>query len=195
MPTSHSNQINKIVQIIRTVNPQKLLDIGMGFGKYGFLAREYLELWDGRERYNDWTRTIDGIEVFEDYVTGLQRLIYSQILIGNAIDILPNLTEHYDLTLLIDVLEHFGKEDGIKLLKECIEHSDNILISVPNDIGNQGDAFDNIYETHRFQWESHHFVEISKDLFFIKGKKSLIAYVGKNYYGVMAALRKAGIAA
>lgn len=189
MPTSHSNQINEIVHIIRMVNPQKLLDIGIGFGKYGFLAREYLELWDGREKYNDWKRKIDGIEIFEDYITDLQRFIYNTIFIGNAIDILPNLKEHYDLILLIDVLEHFNKEDGIKLLKECIEHSDNILISVPNDIGNQKDAFGNIYETHKFQWETKHFTEISKDLFFFKSQKSLMIYIGKNYYILMKRLK------
>jgi len=193
MPTSHPFQINEIVSIIRAVNPQKLLDIGIGFGKYGFLAREYLELWDGRNQYNKWIRTIDGIEIFEPYITALQYYIYDNIFIGDAIEILPILTKHYNLMLLVDVLEHFNKADGIDLLQECIVHSDNILISVPNDIGNQKDAFGNIYETHRFQWEPNHFIEISKDLFFIKGKKSLIIYIGKNYYLVMMNLRKVGM--
>ena len=192
MPTSHPSQINQIISIIRTVNPQKLLDIGIGFGKYGFLAREYLELWDGRDKYDEWARTIDGIEVFENYITDLQRSIYDDIFIGNAIYLLPKLTKRYNLVLLIDVLEHFDKVDGINLLQKCMVRSDNILISVPNDIGNQKVAFGNVYETHRFQWESPHFIEISKSLFFIKTKKSLIIYIGKNYYEVMMALRRTG---
>jgi len=189
MATSHPFQINEIVSIIRAANPKALLDIGVGFGKYGFLAREYLELWDGREKYNEWTRTIDGIEIFPEYITPLQHYIYDNIFIGDAIEILPRLQTHYDLTLLIDTLEHFDKADGIKLLKECLLRSDNILISVPIDIGNQKAAFGNFYETHRFQWETHHFAEVSKGLFFVKNKKSLIIYMGKNYYEVMRKLK------
>ena len=36
----------------RYSNPSSVLDIGTGFGKYGLLCREYLELWDGRENYS-----------------------------------------------------------------------------------------------------------------------------------------------
>ena len=50
MPSSHYFQLNEIVDLIALTNPVKVLDIGVGFGKYGFLAREYLELWkDGGE--------------------------------------------------------------------------------------------------------------------------------------------------
>ena len=62
MPSSAPNQINQIVQLMMIVKPQSLLDIGIGFGKFGFLAREYLELWDRRNKYDDWQRRIDGIE-------------------------------------------------------------------------------------------------------------------------------------
>ena len=33
------------------LKPFSILDIGSGFGKYGVLCREYLELWDGRQEY------------------------------------------------------------------------------------------------------------------------------------------------
>jgi 16S rRNA A1518/A1519 N6-dimethyltransferase RsmA/KsgA/DIM1 with predicted DNA glycosylase/AP lyase activity len=36
MPSSHSNQINEIIKIALAVQPQSVLDIGVGFGKYGF---------------------------------------------------------------------------------------------------------------------------------------------------------------
>ena len=65
VPSSDFNQIGPIVELIVLANPQSVLDVGCGFGKYGVLAREYLELWDGRQRYGDWTRRIDAIEAFE----------------------------------------------------------------------------------------------------------------------------------
>ena len=62
MPSSHHNQVSKILDIIINLNPQSVLDVGVGFGKYGFLCREYLELWDGREEYKKFLRRVDGIQ-------------------------------------------------------------------------------------------------------------------------------------
>ena len=75
MPTSHFYQLNEIVELVTLTNPKSVLDIGIGFGKYGFLLREYLELRDGRNKYNDWKRRIDGIEVFEEYLTPVHHFI------------------------------------------------------------------------------------------------------------------------
>jgi len=119
MPSSHWYQLNEIMELIIFTQPKSILDVGIGFGKYGFLLREYLELYDGREEYNDWKRTIDGIEIFKNYITSLNKMIYDKIYIGDALDILPTLDKKYDLILLVDILEHFDYDDGIRLLKMC----------------------------------------------------------------------------
>jgi len=174
------------MQLIINTNPEKLLDIGVGFGKYGFLSREYLELWDGRQEYNAWKRKIDGIEVFEEYLTPVHDFVYDKIFVGNAIDILPTLDEEYDLVLLIDVLEHFDYDEGLIILKECEKHGRNIIISVPNDIGSQGDSFSNIYETHRFNWKRKHFKKITNKFILPNTGRSLIVYIGENTRDISA---------
>ncbi|MBT3177729.1 MAG: class I SAM-dependent methyltransferase [Desulfobacula sp.] len=181
MPSSHCSQINEIVQLIIDINPEKLLDIGVGFGKYGFLAREYLELWDGRQEYKAWERKIDGIEVFEEYLTPVHDFVYSKIFVGNAIDILPTLDEEYDLILLIDVLEHFDYGEGLTILKECDKLGRNIIISMPKDIGSQSDSFGNIYETHKFQWERKHFNNFTDKFILPDTGRSLIVCIGEGF--------------
>lgn len=156
-----------------------MLDIGVGFGKYGMLAREYLELWDGRQKYNEWKRHIDGIEAFENYITPLHNFIYSNIYIGNASEIVPKLEITYDLILLIDVLEHFEYEDGNRLLSECRQKGKNIILSIPKKMNQQQDSFGNIFETHRFQWTKKHFENIPNK-FFVPNSYSLICYIGQN---------------
>jgi len=195
MPTSHLYQLNEILELIFYTNPSSLLDIGIGFGKYGFLSREYLELWDGREKYNDWTRSIDGIEAYEKYITPIHKLIYDNIYIGNALDIIPKLYKRYDLILIIDVMEHFTYEDGKHLLALCEEKGRNVIISTPRDIGIQENAFDNEFETHRFQWDKKYFSDI-KNLFFIENEFSQILFYGedvvkvKNIYDNMRLYRR-----
>lgn len=178
MPTSHWQQLNEIVGTIISVNPKSMLDIGVGFGKYGMLSREYLELWDGRNKYDDWNRIIDGIEAFKQYKNKLYEFIYNNVYYGNVLDILPNINKQYDLILLIDVLEHFDKSDGKKLLELCMKKSANILIATPHNPSKQEDVFDNEYEEHKSKWTKDDFN--INDTLIIPNRKSLICLIGKD---------------
>lgn len=179
MPTSHRFQLNEIVDLMMQCQPDSVLDIGVGFGKYGFLAREYLELWgENAGDYGQWKKRVDGIEIFETYLRPFHRELYDHIHIGNALDILPGLDQNYDLILLVDVLEHFDYEDGKKLLSLCFQKGKNVLISTPLDIGTQGEAHGNIYETHHFQWEQRH-LKSWGPLLVIPNHQSLICLLGE----------------
>jgi hypothetical protein len=169
------------MELILFTSPESILDVGVGFGKYGFLSREYLELWNGKGKYCDWRIRIDGIEACKDYLTPVHRFIYNDIYIGNAIDILPNLEAKYELILLIDVLEHFEYDQGILLLNQCASIGKNIIVSTPHDIGigNRGNIFGNAFEIHRFQWNKKHF-RMFKNIYFLSNKLSLICYIGEN---------------
>jgi hypothetical protein len=189
MPSSHYFQLNEIVDLISLTDPGKLLDIGVGFGKYGFLAREYLELWNEGGDYLKWQRQIDGIEAFEPYVTPVHKFIYSNIFIGNAIDILPGLKDKYDLILMIDVFEHFSYKDGMKLLGECRKNGRNILISVPVVMSAQEAVFGNEFEMHKYGWKKEDFKDIP-DKFFLNNSKSVICFIGEDSSRIKKILEK-----
>jgi len=180
MPSSHTDQINEIMKLVILTSPKSILDVGIGFGKYGFLSREYLENIDIKKKYNEnWKIQIDGIEVFEEYLNPIQEIIYNNIYRGNALDVLPTIKIRYDLVLLIDVLEHFEYEDGLKVLKQCIKCGRNVLFSTPKDIGKQEKEHGNVFETHRFQWKKKHF-NIFNTKFFLPNEYSLICYIGED---------------
>jgi len=184
VPSSSPYQLNEIAELIMLTQARSVLDVGIGFGKYGFLAREYLELWDGRNRYGDWQRRIDGIEVFPGYVGPLQRAIYDEIHVGDALEILPSLDHRYDLVLLIDVLEHVPEERGVALLDAARRVGRNLVVSTPRDIGHQGEVFDNPHETHHFQWTKRHLHPLGG--FFVPNRRSLIWYGGEDAARVRA---------
>lgn len=179
MPTSHFSQLNEITELIVESDPARVLDIGVGFGKFGVIAREYLELWDGREQYRDWKRVIDGIEAFPAYITPLHEYVYDEIHLGNALDVLPTLTKRYDLILLIDVLEHFSYDEGLELLEKCASAGKNTLISTLVVVEEQEDAFGNPFETHRFQWKQSHLKRFAPG-FFVPNRHSMIYYFGSD---------------
>jgi hypothetical protein len=189
MPSSHYFQLNEIVDLISLTDPGKLLDIGIGFGKYGFLAREYLELWNDIGDYNKWERQIDGIEAFEPYITPVHKFIYNNVFLGNAIEILPDLKDKYDLILMIDVFEHFTYQDGLKLLGECRKKGKNILISVPIEMSAQEAVYGNEFETHKYPWKKTDFKDIH-DKFFLENVRSTICFIGEDSYRIKKILRK-----
>jgi hypothetical protein len=189
MPSSHHLQLNEIVDAIILANPGKLLDIGIGFGKYGFLAREYLELWNENGDYRNWKRQIDGIEAFEPYLTPAHRFIYNTIYTGDALKIIPELKDHYELILMIDVFEHFTFEEGWKLLGECRKKGRNLLISVPLDMSEQDDVFGNPFEKHKYPWKKRDFRTIP-DKYFLANRKSLICLIGEDSKRIGSAINK-----
>ena len=186
MPSSQHQQITKIIDYVLTINPKSVLEIGIGFGKYGLLCREYLEFWKGDVDWQlpvkeNWVRRIDGVEAFDSYINQHQKYIYNNIYNGDALEVFNSIEHQYDLILMIDVLEHFTYENGMKLLKKCLANSQNILVSVPKDIGLQSDVNDNKYEIHRFQFLKKHFKELSVECVFSSGgSSSLIVLLGKN---------------
>jgi len=177
MPSSQYNQINEIIEIITRLRPKHLLDIGPGFGKYGVLAREYLELWDGRNLYADWQHRIDCIEGHDKYITSLHRYIYSNIYTGDATRILPGLETRYDLVLMIDVLEHFDQGEGLKILQYLSQRGSHILVSTPKFVNPQDDVFDNPFEIHRSEWKRKDFNSF-KSRFIFRHHSFLIVLIG-----------------
>jgi rRNA maturation protein Nop10 len=84
---------------------------------------------------------------------------------------------------MIDVLEHFTFEDGLKVLEECRRCGRNILISVPRILSVQDETCGNPYETHRYNWKRKDFSGIA-DKFFIYNVKSTLCYIGEDSHRI-----------
>lgn len=149
MPCSRPSALVHMCNRIIEKNPMSVLDIGIGFGKFGFLAREYTDVRLGR--YFNWQTRIDGIEIFEKYVTPLQQQIYNHIYIGNAIDILPALGK-YDMIICSDMLEHVNENDGVFLLDAIGKKSKFAMIVTPVRVLQQEALYNNEHERHISSW-------------------------------------------
>src|SRR5476649_1888122 len=132
MASSQWRQVSTIVDWVLLLEPSRVLDVGTGFGKYGLLCREYLDVFQGRLRPLEWTARIDGIESFADCITPVHRYVYNRIDNGEALTVLKDLAaESYDLALVVDVLEHLNQQDGSQLLRECRRVAAYTLVSTP----------------------------------------------------------------
>ncbi len=154
MPTSNPNNIVWIIQQIRKINPQKVLDIGVGFGKWGFLCRDYLESTRLRMMPKDWEVVIDGIEPCEKYIGDVQKIIYNTIYNKTVEEMLSD-CHGYDLVLANDILEHLDKPIAWTVLNTLIKQNKFVIITLP--LGDQLNENKEIhdeypYERHRSIW-------------------------------------------
>lgn len=130
----------------------KILDVGIGFGKWGFLIRDLFDVLNAQNfSKSDWKIDITGVEVFPKYITPIQKIIYNKIIKKNISEALDEL-ENYDLIIMGDIIEHFEKKDSHELLRNLFRCSENIIVSTPFDYKPQGGYAGNKYEIHKSGW-------------------------------------------
>lgn len=123
MPTSPYAHLYSLVVYLDSLRPKSILDVGLGNGKLGFIARDLLDVMLGKRYHkSEWQLKIDGIEVFRDYIQDHQRAIYNEIYIGDASEIIDQLGQ-YDVIIMGDVLEHFDKQKGMAFMDKCFSHA------------------------------------------------------------------------
>ncbi|MCC6866024.1 MAG: class I SAM-dependent methyltransferase [Ignavibacteria bacterium] len=160
MGTSNWQNISYNIELIRKIDPKSILDIGVGFGRWGILFREFLEIWEGSKYNGNWERVIDGVEIFPGYIKDYHKFFYSNIIIDNALDYLRSYSGKYDLINLGDVIEHFTKREGEELINLAIEKGKVALINIP--IGKywaQEGTEENPHEAHKSIWYNNDFTK------------------------------------
>src|SRR6266496_400979 len=162
MPSSRPNTIPTVVHLVQQLKPQSILDVGVGFGKWGHLFREYTDILEAEHdpaRYEreHWRVRIDGIEGHPAYLTAMHEYLYNQIHLGDAALVLPKLG-NYDLIFLGDILEHFEKEAGMRLLSDAFARANQaVLATTPKFETEQPDLCGNELERHHSLWSEEDF--------------------------------------
>lgn len=159
MPVSTSGHISHCVMLILNCAPRSVLDVGCGFGLWGFLCRMYLDVMPERVQPRDWKIRVDGLELFEPYIQAHQRALYDSIFIADIREAAPAL-ECYDLIIAGDVIEHLDKDDGKTVLRVLYEKARKaLLVNIPlGDGWDHGEVHGNPGEVHRSRWEYEDFV-------------------------------------
>jgi|ETNvirnome_6_100_1030635.scaffolds.fasta_scaffold03223_7 2-polyprenyl-3-methyl-5-hydroxy-6-metoxy-1,4-benzoquinol methylase len=137
MGTSRPYYLSNMCSSIIKWQPKSVLDIGVGFGKNGFLCREYTDIWHGRYGKENRRTLIHGVEIFEHYIERHHKEIYDEIFIGNIVEII-NSVNKYDIIIATDVIEHLKKEEAVEVLSKIKEKSHHAIVTIPINVGTRG---------------------------------------------------------
>jgi hypothetical protein len=184
VPSSRPNIIPTVIHLVRQLKPGSILDVGVGFGKWGHLFREYTDINQAEQdssRYErkNWQVKIDGIEGHAAYLTEMHRYLYNQIYVGNACEIINELPP-YDLIFMGDIIEHLEMETGIQLLGAAVEKSRKaVIVSTPRYETAQTDLCANELERHRSLWSAKDFRRFTGAIVTIIDRDTLLAVLPK----------------
>lgn len=165
MPVSTSAHISHCLSRIIELQPGSVLDVGCGFGLWGFLCREYVDVWNGRVQPQEWTTRIDGIELFAPYIQAHHRALYSSIRIADIREAVATLDD-YDLIIAGDVIEHLEKAEGEAVIEALYGHARRaLLVNIPLGSGwDHPEQYGNPGELHRSQWDVKDFLAYPHEL-------------------------------
>jgi len=181
MPSSTWVHSGTVQDIAWKYQPKTVLDIGVGFGRWGFLIRELLDIFRGRYNKEDWQTRIVGVEIWPKYIREHHKYLYDKIYIGDVRDYLKTCNESFDLIVAGDVIEHFEKEDGLKLIESLrLIVNKCLVVCIPlGDKYPQKEVKGNKAERHLSVWEDKDF-----DQFGVIAKLIIKERIKKRPYGV-----------
>jgi Methyltransferase domain len=146
MPDSANEHLPQLKTLLEKLRPQRILDVGMGRGSYGWWLRNEARFIGHLTGIEIWAPYVEG----PDAIAGGNRGYYDVIHVGDIRHSLDYVNElKPDLIFAFDVLEHLKEDDAVKVLRALQRASrQGVLVSCPNIPYPQGEHYGNPHEAH-----------------------------------------------
>lgn len=134
--------LTPVANLLVQADPKNVLDVGIGFGNYGMIARAFLDVWRGRLFKDKWKTIINGIEYYKEFETPLYNFIYNHIFWGDALEVIPKLGK-YEAVMLMHIIEHMEKKQSLEFISLVEKHCTKLIV-----IGTPSTFFSTGYPTY-----------------------------------------------
>lgn len=148
-----------VIHFATAARPQRVLDVGVGMGAFGFMLRQYLDVVHERVAKPDWKIHIEGAEIFAGYENPIWSYAYDKVHMGDIRELLTGLGE-FDVIICSDVLEHFPRDEARSLSSAFLKQAPILIATTPIGEYPQGAWGGNEAETHHCVLDRHDFPDL-----------------------------------
>lgn len=149
MPIGSYSLVPYIAHDLASHRPRRVLDLGVGFGFYGGVVRQWLDFGAA-----PWSTYLVGVEAWGKYANPMWDL-YDLLVVDTIQGYLQRHLETFDWILLTDVIEHFTRDEGAQILLQIrgrLSPGGRFVVGTPGRFFEQGAVHGNAHETHRSIW-------------------------------------------
>jgi len=93
-----------------------------------------------------------GVEILEPYRNPIWSFAYDEVHVCDVETLLDKGGERYDLILCCDVIEHFDKDSGRRVLGKMLQRAKAVIIVSPIGHYPQEAIYGNAHEAHKSEW-------------------------------------------
>ncbi len=157
MPIGSYSLVPYVADRLWKDRPRRVLDLGIGMGMYGAAVRQWVDLG-----VQPWTTYLVGVEACAEYRNPLWDL-YNLVVVDTIQNYLAKNTEPFDFVIFSDVIEHFVKDEGtrlIRMIQPIISPGGHLLVGTPAIFEEQGAVHGNEFERHRSLWAASDLAEL-----------------------------------
>jgi SAM-dependent methyltransferase len=142
---------------LAVTRPGRVLDLGIGFGLYGAVVRQWSDL--GTWPAKTWLVGVEGFAAYRNPAWDL----YNLVVVDSIENYLARASDLFDCILLTDVIEHFPKETGLAVVQgaqRLLERGGSLFVGTPALFCPQEAVYGNEFERHRSVWTAADFVAL-----------------------------------
>lgn len=136
----------------QSISDLAILDLGIGFGFYGATIRQWFDA--GVKPYRSYLMGVEGFGQYRSACWGLYDYVH-QTTIQAYLSMPLSQTDRFDTILLMDVIEHFEKEEGqrvVEQIKARLKPNGLFFVATPGIWCEQGAVYGNELERHLSLW-------------------------------------------
>lgn len=157
MPIGCYSLVPEIASRLCARQPLRILDVGIGFGMYGAVVRQWVD-----NGVMAWQRYLVGVEAWGRYRNPVWDL-YNLVIVDTIQGYLAKQPETFDFILMTDLIEHLDREEAlwvVERLQSPITPGGTFIIGTPAIFCEQGAVHGNEFERHRSLWTADELCEL-----------------------------------
>lgn len=115
------------IEAVTELAPLRVLDVGVGLGRWGMLVRDFCEESSVKSDRSKWKLHVEGIQLSGEAIAGHHEFLYDRIQPANG-NLCQQIHGNWNLAILDGVLGNWPKQESSEILSLAMDAADYVMV-------------------------------------------------------------------